>query len=494
MFPLPRTRSPRCRQPADLSAAVVGSGPNGLTAAIALRKAGMDVTLFEARTTLGGGVRSEEGPLPGFRRDICSSVYPVGMASPVFRALNLERFGLAWSVPPIPFAHPLDDGSAVVPGSDPEYGLGRDAAAWQTAVDSVSDHWEHIARHFLGPLRVPPPDIRLWRFGLRALRSADGLCHALFRTERGRALFAGAAAHAALPLHRPATAGAGLVLAGLAKETGWPFARGGAQSIAQALATLADNLGVKIRRGTPIGDPLQLAAYDIRMLDTAPRRAGELAGPGLPSAVAGRLARYRHGPAVCKVDYALCEPVPWRAAAARQAGTLHLGGTRREIAAALEQVWSGKPASAPFVLVGQPSVADSSRAPVGGHAVWAYCHVPAGRAGDAGPAIERQIERFAPGFRDAIMARRITTAGAWPAHNPNLVGGDILGGVQDWRWRCQPVGGISDAYCLRHPDLYLCSSATPPGSGVHGLCGWYAAQSAIRRNCGRNVTLRWLQG
>ena len=482
----------RLHQPGDLSAAVVGSGPNGLSAAIALRAAGVDVTLFEARETLGGGVRSEEGPLPGFRRDVCSSVYPLGMASPVFGAMDLGRFGLEWAAPPIPFAHPLDDGSAVVPVTDQDSqdGVGRDSAAWQAAVGSVSDHWERIAASLLGPLRVPRPDVKVLRFGLRAIRSSHGLCRSLFQTERVRALFSGAAAHTAVPLHRPATAAAGLVLAGLAEATGWPFARGGAESITQSLAALASGLGVKIRTGMSIEHGSQLEPYDIRILDTGPRRAVQLAaGPGLDGAVAGSLERYRYGPGVCKVDYALSEPVPWRAASAGQAGTLHLGGTRREISAALDQVWSGKPVSAPYVLVGQPSVADSSRAPVGSHALWAYCHVPPGWAGDATPSIESQIERFAPGFRDTVLARRVTRAREWETYNPNWIGGDINGGVQDLGQLWNRPAGWLDPYCLRVPDLFLCSSSTPPGGGVHGLCGWHAARSALHRNCGLDFTL-----
>ena len=440
---------------------------------------------------LGGGVRSEAGPLSGFRRDICSSVYPLGRASPVFGAMDLGRFGLAWAKPPIPFAHPLDDGSAVVPVADQDNpdGVGRDAAAWHAAVGSVSGHWARIADDVLGPLRLPGPDARVLRFGLRALRASDGLCRSLFRTERVRALFSGAAAHTAVPLHRPATAAAGLVLAGLAESTGWPFARGGAGTITQALAVLASGMGVRIRTGTAVEHWSQLKGYDLRMFDTGPRLVARLVGPALKAAVARRLARYRYGPGVCKVDYALSEPVPWRADAARQAGTLHLGGTRQEIAAALEQVWSGKPSPAPFVLVGQPSVADSSRAPAGMHALWAYCHVPPGWAGDASPAIECQIERFAPGFRETILARKVMLASEWEAYNPNWIDGDINGGVQDLGqlWR-RPAGWL-DPYCLRPPDLFLCSSSTPPGGGVHGFCGWHAARSALRRNCGLDFTL-----
>ena len=265
---------PRSRQPEDLSAAVVGSGPNGLSAAISLRAAGVDVTLFEARETLGGGVRSAEGPLPGFRRDVCSSVYPLGMASPVFGAMDLDRFGLEWVSPPIPFAHPLDDGLAVVPDADQDSpdSAGADAAAWQAAVGTVSNHWECIADNLLGPLRVPRPDARVMRFGLRALRSSHGLCRNLFRTERMRALFSGVAAHTAVPLHRPATAAAGLVLAGLAETTGWPFARGGAEFITHALASLAAAMGVKIRIGTVVAHGSQLEPYDLHMLDTGPDR------------------------------------------------------------------------------------------------------------------------------------------------------------------------------------------------------------------------------
>ena len=462
-----------------------------MAAAISLRAAGVDVTLFEAREVLGGGVRSEEGPHSGFRRDVCSSVYPLGMASPVFGAMELGRFGLEWVAPPIAFAHPLDDGSAVFPAGHQGFpdGVEEDSAAWQAGVGPVSNHWERIADNLMGPLRWPRPDATLLRFGLRALRSSHGLCRSRFRTERMRALFSGVAAHTAVPLHRPATAAAGLVLAGLAETTGWPFARGGAESITYALTSLASGMGVKIRTDVAVEHGVQLGAYDLCLLDTGPRQAVKLASPNLNTAVARNLSRYRYGPGVCKVDYALSESVPWRADAARQAGTLHLGGTRMEISIALDQVWSGDPAPAPFVLVGQPSIADSSRAPAGRHALWAYCHVPSGWDGDASPAIESPIERFAPGFRDMILARRVTRASQWEAYNPNWIGGDINGGVQDLGqlWR-RPAGWL-DPYCLRAPDLYLCSSSTPPGGGVHGLCGWHAARSALRRNCGLDFTL-----
>ncbi len=491
-MPVPNRR----RSPRDLSAAVVGSGPNGLTAAIALRATDLDVTLFEAHASLGGGVRSEPGPRPGYLRDVCSSVYPLSMASPAFKAMDLHRFGLEWAVPPIAFAHPLADGSAVAPVTDPEApeGLGPDAVAWQRGVEHKSDRLELIAEHFLGPLRLPPPHPGLLKFGLPALRSSNALCQSLFETERARALFAGAAAHAALPLDKPVVAGAGLVLASLAKAIGWPFAKWGTQAIAQALAALACKLGVKIATGTPITEAAQLRVYDIRMLDTSPRQALTLAGPEpLAKGVIERLHHNLQGPAVHKVDYALSEPIPWRATAARQAGTLHLGGTRAEIAAALDRVWAGKPAAQPFVLLGQPSVADPSRAPAGHHAAWAYCHVPPGWRGDAGPAIERQIERFAPGFGDTVLARRVTLGSTWAGYNANWVGGDILGGAQDWRWHRQPLGGWRDPWCLHDPDLYLCSAATPPGAGVHGLCGWHAARSALRRNRGITLTLEELR-
>ena len=486
----------RVRRPEDLSAAVVGSGPNGLMAAIALRAAGLAVTLFERRPDLGGGVRSEPGPHPGYLRDVCSSVFPLGRASPAFEALPLRQLGLEWAKPPLPFAHPLDDGSAVAPIADPDVaeGLGADSATWRRRIDFVSDHWEHIANRFLGPLRVPPPDPRLLRFGLLAMQSNDRFCQALLRTQRARDLFSGVAAHAALPFRHPASAGAGLVLAGLAKRTGWPFAKGGAQAITDALANLACLMGVEIVPGMAITEASQLDAYDVRMLDTDPRQALVLAGTGrLTMGVIKRLYRHRYGPAVCKVDFALDEPIPWRAPVVRRAGTVHLGGDQGEIATALGRVWRGEAAPKPYVLVGQPSVADPSRAPQDGHAAWAYCHVPPGWDGYAGPAIERQIERFAPGFGDTVVARRITLGCAWPGYNPNWVDGDVLGGVQDWRWRRQPIGGWFDPYCLRDPDLYLCSAAVPPGAGVHGLCGWHAARSAIRRNCGWDFTLHELQ-
>ena len=390
----------RSRQPSELTAAVVGSGPNGIVASISLQAAGIPVTLFEARAELGGGVRSDTGPLPGFRRDVCSTVYPLGIASPVFKALGLGRFGLEWALPPTPFAHPLDDGSAVIPNADRDNpdGVGEDALAWETAVVSIADHWERIADNMLGPLRLPYMHPAVIRFGLNALRSSQGLSRKLFNTERVHALFAGVAAHTAIPLDRPATAATGLVLAGLAHGAGWPFARGGAETITKALVSLATRLGVEFVTDTSVESDRQLKEFDLRVLDTSPRSALQLFESELSARTVQRIERFRYGPGVCKVDYALSEPVPWQAESAKQAGTVHVGGTHEQITYALEQVWSGTPASEPYVLVGQPSIADSSRAPSGCHSLWAYCHVPSGFTGDVSPNIDNQIERFAQVF------------------------------------------------------------------------------------------------
>lgn len=474
------------------STVVVGAGPNGLATGIVMALAGMPVTIYEGRSTLGGGVRSAALTLPGFRHDICSSVYPLGPASPFFQALPLAQLGLSWIQPDLHLAHPFDDGSAACLHSDlPETAreLAADGPRWLDLFGPAVRHWPEIAAAVLGPLAFPPPRIPVLRFGLAAFQSCTRLVRTRLQTDRARALFTGLAGHGMVPLDGLASAAFGLVLGSMAHIHGWPFARGGAQSITRALQRLAVQLGIQIRADTPITDWQELADFHTRILDMGPHQIARLTRAVLPARARRRLQAYRYGPGICKVDYALSEPVPWLAEECRRAGTVHLGGNVQAIRSALDGVWSGTPAARPFVIASQPSLFDAARAPAGKHVLWAYCHVPHGCPVDASTSIEAQIERFAPGFRETVLHRHVHRASDWPAYNPNYVGGDINGGLQDLRqlWR-RPLSW-RDPYRLPTAGLYICSSSTPPGGGVHGMCGLHAACSALRHDYGMSWTL-----
>lgn len=466
----------------DASAAVVGSGPNAMVASILLAQAGMEVTVLEKASRLGGGVRTAELTLPGFQHDICSSVYPLAVASPVLQSLSLAETGLAWVHPPLPLAHPFADGSAVCLHTDLEdtaRQLDGDGQAWQTLMAPVVEHWDQLAPAVLGPLRLPPARGWMRRFGWSALQSCTRLCQTRLQTERAQALFTGLAAHGMVRLDAWASAAFGLVLGGTAHLRGWPMVRGGAQVLTRALQQQGARWGVQYHTGCPVNHWQELAGYGIKMLDLGPYQVAQLAASELAPPELRRLRAYRYGLGVCKVDYALREPVPWQAPACRRAGTVHLGGSAPQMRQSLDQVWHGEPAARPFVIAVQPSLFDPSRAPAGQHVLWAYCHVPHGWHQDASSSIEAQIERYAPGFRDIVLGRHVMHAGDWPRYNPNFVGGDINGGIQDLRqmWR-RPVS-VRNPYRLSVPGLYLCSSSTPPGGGVHGMCGFHAAQAAL---------------
>ncbi|MCO6451743.1 MAG: NAD(P)/FAD-dependent oxidoreductase [Caldilineales bacterium] len=478
--PEPRRASSPARFSYD--AIVVGSGPNGLAAAITLAQAGCRVALFEARQTVGGGMRSAELTLPGFVHDICSAVHPLGIASPFFKTLPLTDYGLDWVHPEIPVAHPLDNGSAaVLHRSLPETaaGLGRDGRAWAGLFGPLAADWDILSTAILGSW----PSIRhpfvLARFGMRALTPAAALAQTLFREKRARALFAGLAAHAIQPLEHPLTSSFGLVLGALGHVVGWPFPRGGAQKLADALAAYLRSLGADIVTGSPVTSLLDLPPTRAILLDLAPLRFLDIAGDALPPAYRRKLERYRYGPAAFKVDYALAGPVPWRAEECRRAGTIHLGGTLAEIAASERAIWRGEHPARPYVLVGQQSLFDASRAPEGQHTLWAYCHTPNGSTVDMSERIENQIERFAPGFQDVILARHMHNPAQLQAYNPNYVGGDINVGVQDWRQLWTRPAVQRNPYATSLEGVYLCSSATPPGGGVHGMCGYHAARAAL---------------
>jgi phytoene dehydrogenase-like protein len=467
-------------------AVVVGGGPNGLAAAIVLARAGRSVQLFEARSTVGGGCRTAELTLPGVLHDVCSAIHPLGRASPLFRELELERHGLAWIEPPIQLAHPLDDGRAalVVRSVDEtvrSFGDDGDARAYRSWMRPVVGDWDLIVRTVLGPwpvgaIRHP---VAMARFGLPALLPAGAIARR-FSSPVTRALIAGCGAHSFLPLSSPLTAGLGLSLLVSAHAVGWPIPRGGAQRIVDALASVLRELGGEIMTDHVVGSVDELPPHRAAMLDVTPRQVLSLAGDRLGGLYAAQLRRYRYGPAAFKLDLVLDGPVPWRIPELADAGTVHLGGTYEEIAASERAVARGRVVERPFVLVAQPTRFDPSRAPEGQHVVWAYCHVPNGWTGDATERILGQLERFAPGFRDRIVARHVIGPADLEAYDANYVGGDINGGLQSWTQFFSRPALRWDPYSTPDPSLFICSASTPPGGGVHGLCGLHAARSALR--------------
>ena len=470
------------REQQKAPAFVVGSGPNGLTAAIVLAKAGFQTTVFEAQETIGGGTRSAELTLPGFLHDICSAVHPMAVSSPVLASLSLEQHGLEWIQPPIPVAHPFDDGSAAVLYRSIEETcarLGPDGPAYKKNIAPLSQHWPALLNEILRPpLHLPARPILLARFGALAIRSALSAATSLFDTTAARALFAGLSAHSVLPLESPGSASFGWVLGAAAHGVGWPIPRGGSQQIANALASYLGDLGGKIITGTRIASLAELTGSALVLCDVTPRQFLEIARDRMPARFKRQLRRYRYGPAAFKVDWALSAPIPWKASECAQAGTVHLGGTIEEIAASERAAWNGELSERPFVILAQPSLFDPSRAPEGRHTAWAYCHVPNGSQGNMLDAIERQIERFAPGFRSVILARNVLTPAELERHNANLVGGDITGGAQNLKQLVfRPTRML---YRTPLKGVYLCSSSTPPGGGVHGMCGFNAARVALQ--------------
>jgi phytoene dehydrogenase-like protein len=461
-------------------AVVVGSGPNGLAAAIAIAQTRRKVIVFEAEPVAGGGVRSAELTLPGFVHDVCSAVHPLAIQSPFFRTLPLHAHGLSWIEPPIMLAHPFDDGTcaAIYRSLDRTADeLREDAAAYRRVVGSVVAAWPLIESAVLGPLRMPRHPLALARFGLDALQAAAPLARRAFARAETRALFAGIAAHGMLPLDRRPSAAFALVLGAMAHVAGWVIPRGGSQRLTDALVAHLHSLDGEVVTATRVASIDDLPASRAILCDLSPRPFLAIAGHRLPGAYRGALERYRYGAGVFKADWALDAPIPWRAEACRRAGTVHVGGTLEEIEEAECRTWQGVAAQRPFVLVTQPSLFDATRAPEGRHTAWAYCHVPHGSTVDMLARIEQQIERFAPGFRDRVLARSVMAPADIERQNANLVGGDIGAGVSDleqlamrptWRTYSTPVRG-----------LYLCSASTPPGVGVHGMCGYFAAQRAL---------------
>lgn len=464
-------------------AIVVGSGPNGLAAAITLADAGCRVRVIEGQPTIGGGARSAELTLPGFVHDCCSAIHPMAAGSPFFQAAGLEAHGLEWIQPDFPLAHPLDDGSAaVLHRSLLETGqaLGGDGRAWRSLMAPIVEHWSALTSDILQPmLRVPRHPLLVARFGLPALLPATSLARHFFQHEPARALFAGIAAHSFLPLEAPGSSAVGLVLGAAGHAAGWPLPKGGTQKISDALAARLRVRGGEIETGRPVAEVRDLPQVDATLLDLSAWEAARVAASRLPAGYRGKLERFRHGPGVFKVDYALDGPIPWTAPECGRAGTVHLGGTLAEIARAERQMVHGEVPESPFVLISQPTAFDATRAPAGKHVAWAYCHVPFGCPVDMTSAIEAQLERFAPGFREHVLARHVTNPVSMARGNANLAGGDISGGATDlWQLIARPVLSL-DPYRMPARGLYLCSSSTPPGAGVHGMCGLNAARSAL---------------
>ena len=469
-----------------VDAVVVGGGPNGLAAAITLTRAGRSVTLLEAAATVGGGVRSAETTLPGFVHDVCSAIYPFGRSSPFLADAGLEARGLRWVEPPIAFAHPLDDGSAVLAHRDVDLtaaGLGPDRDAYRRLLGPLVKDWQQLVPDLLAPIRMPFSPwraLRLARFGIDALQPAT-LAARRFRGERARALFAGAAAHSIMRLSDPGSSAFALVMLATAHADGWPFAAGGAGRIADALSAELAALGGTISVGHSVERMDDLPPHRVALFDVTPRQLLAIAGDRLGGRYRRALERYRYGPGVFKLDLAIEGEIPWRAAEVRKAGTVHLGGTFEEIARSEAQVAGGHGPNRPFVLLAQQSLFDRSRAPEGRNTVWAYCHVPNGSHTDMTDAILGQIERFAPGLRERILATVATGPSELERYNPNDVGGDIAGGANDLGQLLFRPALRRDPYSTPDPSIFICSSSTPPGGGVHGMCGVHAARSVERR-------------
>lgn len=470
-------------RPYDYDAVVVGAGPNGLAAAITLAQAGCSVLLLEANRSVGGCCRSAEITLPGFIHDLGSAIHPLTIASPFFSELALESYGLSWIQPPVPLAHPFDDGSAVALHRSIQQtvaGLGDDGAAYSSLIRPIAAKTGPLLSEVLRPmLHWPRRPFLLSRFGVRALGSVKGLA-GRFRHEPARALIAGLGAHSLLPLDTAGSAGPALVLGALGHSVGWPMPKGGTQRIASALSQYFRRLAGTIQTGTRIDSLDQLPSSRVAILDVTPRQFLRIARNRLPDGYARRLEQFRYGPGIFKIDYALSEPIPWSAAVCAQAGTVHVGGSFEEIARAEAEIGEGHHPVRPFLLVAQPSLFDPTRVPVQRHSAWVYTHVPNGSSFNMCERIERQLERFAPGFKGRVLARRLSGPTELETRNANLIGGDISGGLMTvGQMFARPLSAWSP-YRTAIRGLFLCSASTPPGPGVHGMCGYHAARAALR--------------
>lgn len=476
----------------DFDAVVVGSGPNGLSAAITLQQAGLSVLLLEGKETIGGGLRSAELTLPGYIHDVCSAIHPLAADSPFFKTLPLAAHGLEYIYPPLSAAHPFDNGTAAVLGKSVEetaHLLGKDESAYLDLMRPIVEDWPGLAADVLGPLHFPKNPVAMAQFGLKALTSANFLAKR-FLTKEARGLWAGMAAHSIQPLSHLTTSAIGLVLMAVGHLRGWPIPRGGSQEIAKALASYFVSIGGKIETNFYVKTLAQLPSSKAVLLDVTPKQLLQIAGHRFSSLYQWQLQKYRYGMGVFKIDWALDGPIPFTAAECQKAGTVHLGNTLEEIARSEQMTWNGKhpgvetsgveTSGKPFVLLAQQSLFDSSRAPAGKHTAWAYCHVPNGSTMDMTEAIEKQVERFAPGFRDRILAKHTMNTSQVEAYNPNYIGGDINGGVIDiGQLFTRPALRLSP-YRTSAKGIYICSSSTPPGGGVHGMCGHHAANRALK--------------
>jgi phytoene dehydrogenase-like protein len=467
----------------DHDALIIGSGPNGLAAAIHLARNGWKVKVIEGEETIGGGTRTKELTLPGFKHDVCSASHPMGVASPFMRGLELEKHGLRWLQPEIPLAHPLDDGRAgVLHHSLDETcaALGKDAAIYRRYFGPLVKRAHDLFGDILRPARLPKHPITMTRFGIGAMM--PGMVFAsIFETEEARALFGGGAAHSIIPLEKPFTAAIGLVLQICAHAVGWPIPEGGSHRITETMAAILRGLGGEIECGRKVKSLEELPDARALLFDVSPRNLARICGEALPAKYRRKLEAYRHGPGVFKVDYALSAPIPWRNEWCRKAGMVHVGGTIEEIAKSEREAWFGKHPEKPFILVAQPTLDDPSRAPTGKHIAWTYCHVPAGSTENMLERMNAQIERFAPGFRDCVLAQHTTNCAEMEAYNPNYIGGDVIGGVTDLGQLFTRPAGLIQPYATPNPRVYLCSASTPPGGGVHGMCGYWAAECVMKR-------------
>ena len=464
-------------------AVVVGSGPNGFAAAIKLAQEGHSVVVVEAKDTIGGGMRTKELTLPGFHHDVCSAVHPLGLGSPFLSSLPLEEHGLEWIQPDAPLVHPLDDGSAAVLERSIDQTalkLGRDAKMYHRLIAPLVEDWDNLKDALLGPLRFPRHPLALARFCLGAFWPSRYFFDTFFRTEKARALFAGMSSHSILPLERPPSAAFGFVLGILGHAVGWPIAKGGSQQIANAMASYFQSLGGEIVTSLEVTSLEMLPEFKVVLLDVTPKQILAIAGNHLPEGYKRKLGHYRYGAGVFKIDYALDGPLNWKSSECARSATVHLGGSMAEIAYGEREVYKGKNPEKPFVLLVQPSLFDPTRAPAGKHTLWAYCHVPNGSNFDMTDRLEAQIERFAPGFKNLILARHVMFPADIERYNPNYIGGDINGGVQDLaQLFTRPVVRLNP-YSTPAKNIFICSSSTPPGGGVHGMGGFFAAEAALK--------------
>lgn len=470
----------------QFDAIVIGAGPNGLSAAVTLAEAGLSVSVLEANETIGGSARSAELTLPGFVHDVCSAIHPLAIGSPFFRRLPLEKYGLEFVHPPAALAHPLEDGTSIVlktSFAETVETLDRaDALNYKNLIEPFAERWDALAPEILAPLHIPAHPFLLGKFGFKAMRSARGFAEKYFQGSRARAVFAGLAAHSMIPLEMLPSASIGLVLAISAHAVGWALPRGGTQKITDALAAHFQHLGGEIKTNTRVETLDELPPAKAILFDLTPRQIVKICGRRLPDNYRRKLEKYKYGMGAFKIDWALSEPIPWKAKECLQAGTVHLGGTLDEIAGSETSVWRGEIAEKPYVLTAQQSLFDASRAPAGKHTAWAYAHVPNGSTVDMTEKIENQIERFAPGFRDCVLARSVLSPLDLEKRNANLVGGDINGGAAILsQLFTRPVVSF-DPYRTPVENLYICSSSTPPGGGVHGMCGYHAARTALKNS------------